>query len=158
MNVKPFENVKNQIGYCGIWCGSCVVGNGTLRELTRRYEEIVENYGLEGWAPRDFDFGEFTKGLASIMAMPLCRGCLKGDGNPECQLRACAVGKGLTDCHDCCQPEACENRERLEKMRLDALGAGLMVKTGNGDRQELIDEWSKELKGKWPSSILSDDE
>ena len=48
MGVESFEDVKGQIGCCGIWCGSCVVGNGALRELTRRYEEIVENYGLEG--------------------------------------------------------------------------------------------------------------
>ena len=33
------ENVKDQIGYCGIWCGSCIVGNGALRELTRKYED-----------------------------------------------------------------------------------------------------------------------
>ena len=72
MKVKPFENVKDQIGYCGIWCGSCVVGNGTLRELTKRYEEIIKSYGLEHWAPKDFDFKEFMKGLASIETMPLC--------------------------------------------------------------------------------------
>jgi len=60
---ESFEGVRGQIGYCGIWCGSCVVGNGALRELTRRYEELVRAYGLEGWAPGNFDFGEFKKGL-----------------------------------------------------------------------------------------------
>jgi hypothetical protein len=62
---KAFENVREQIGFCGIWCGSCVVGNGTLRELTERCEEIIGAYGLEEWAPRDFDYKEFLKGLAS---------------------------------------------------------------------------------------------
>ena len=42
-----FELVKNQIGSCGIWCGSCVVANGTLRELTRRYAQMIEAYGLK---------------------------------------------------------------------------------------------------------------
>jgi hypothetical protein len=158
MGVKSFEYVKDQIGYCGIWCGSCVVGNGALRELTRRYEEIVEDYGLEGWAPEDFDFGEFSKGLASLEAMPLCQGCLEGGGNSDCQLRACAVSKGLTDCNDCDQPEVCGNRERLERMRTGALDAGLMVKTGKGDGRELIEMWTEELKDRWPSSILFDAE
>jgi hypothetical protein len=158
MGVKSFEDVKNQISYCGIWCGSCVVGNGALRELTRRYEEIVENYGLDGWAPDDLDYKEFSRGLSSIQSMPLCEGCLKGGGNPDCQMRACAVSRGLTDCNDCDQPEACGNRESIERMRTDALSAGLNVKTGKGDGRELIEAWTEELKGKWPSSILFDGE
>ena len=74
MKAEAFENVKNQIGFCGIWCGSCVAGNGVLKELTRRYEQIIKMYGVDEWAPKDFDFGESTKGLASIQAMPLCLG------------------------------------------------------------------------------------
>ena len=85
MNGEAFENVKNQIGFCGIWCGSCIVGNGTLRELTKRYEELIERYDLEAWAPKDFDFQEFKNGLTSIQAMPFCRGCLQEDGRPNCE-------------------------------------------------------------------------
>lgn len=29
---KHFDSVKDQIGRCGIWCGSCVAGNGVLQE------------------------------------------------------------------------------------------------------------------------------
>ena len=154
MKAKPFENVKNQIGFCGIWCGSCVAGNGTLRELTKGYEEIVEKYGLEEWAPKDFDFKEFMKGLASIQAMPSCRGCLKGDGRSNCEMRACASNKNITDCSQCDQPTACKNLETLQKMRTGANRAGLYVKTENVDRQELIEKWTSELKSKWPCCIL----
>ena len=49
------ENTRDQIGFCGIWCGSCMVGNGALRELTRRYEAITKAYGLPDWAAKDFD-------------------------------------------------------------------------------------------------------
>ena len=41
-----FENVKAQVGYCGIWCGSCVVGNGALSGLTRRYRELIDALGV----------------------------------------------------------------------------------------------------------------
>jgi hypothetical protein len=151
---NPFENVRNQIGYCGIWCGSCVVGNGVLRELTRRYAEIVENYGLEGWGPKDFDYKEFKKGLASICAMPLCDGCLKGGGKDDCQLRACAQAKGINGCSKCGTPEECGNKEELQHMRTGALKAGLLVQVENVDQKELLKKWKKELKKKWPSCIL----
>ena len=42
-----FEGVKRQIGYCGIWCGSGIVCNGTLSELTRQYDELIKAYVLE---------------------------------------------------------------------------------------------------------------
>ncbi|MFX0163516.1 MAG: DUF3795 domain-containing protein [Candidatus Hodarchaeota archaeon] len=154
MKVKPFENVKDQIGYCGIWCGTCVVGNGTLRELTKRYEEIIKSYGLEHWAPKDFDFKEFMKGLASIEAIPLCQGCLKGDGRTDCEIRACASKKNTNDCSECNQLAVCENSEIINHMRSGARDAGLFVKTENVDRQELIEKWIGELKGKWPYCIL----
>ena len=154
MGVRAFENVKPQIGYCGIWCGSCVVGNGTLRELTRRYRQIVEGYGLEEWIPKEFDFNEFSKGLESIQDTPICPGCRKGGGAPGCQLRACAVDRGMEDCVECGIPESCDKMERLKKMRSGALGAGLIVKAEDVDQEELIEEWTAELKSKWPTQIL----
>jgi len=154
MKVKPFENVKDQIGFCGIWCGSCAAGNGTLREQTQRYEETIKKYGLESWAPKDFDFKEFIKGLASIEAMPLCQGCLKGGGRGNCEIKACASSKGIADCSECDQPSACKNSETLHKMRSGARDAGLFVKTEKADRQKLIEKWIGELKEKWPHCIL----
>ena len=94
MTNESFENVKSQIGYCGIWCGSCVAGNGALRELTGRFADVVGNYGLEEWVPPCFDFKEFSKGLESIEEMPLCGGCRSGDGSPDCPMRLCAIDRG----------------------------------------------------------------
>ena len=74
-DTAAFENVRNQLGYCGIWCGSCIVGNGVLRDLTRSYEELTTSHGLETFAPKDFDYAEFAKGLASIGRMDPCPGC-----------------------------------------------------------------------------------
>jgi len=153
LKAKAFENVKNQIGYCGIWCGSCVAGNGALKELTKKYEEIITKYDLEEWAPKDFDFKEFRKGLASIQVMPLCPGCLKSGGRENCEIRECASRKNITDCSECAKPEACKI-ELLQKMRTGALDAGLFVKMEKVDKQELLEKWTAELRNKWPSSIL----
>ncbi len=154
MTTEPFDNVKNQIGYCGIWCGSCVAGNGALRKLTKMYEEVIKGYGLEEWAPKDFDFKEFTKGLASIQTIPLCPGCLKGGGRENCEMKACASNKNINDCSECDQPTACKNLETLQKMRTGARLAGLLVKTENVHRQELMKKWTSELKSKWPCCII----
>ncbi|NWG10261.1 hypothetical protein HXY33_00685 [Candidatus Bathyarchaeota archaeon] len=43
METRPFENIKNQIGYCGIWCGSCLGGNGATQELTRKYAQVTQH-------------------------------------------------------------------------------------------------------------------
>ena len=150
----PFENVKDQIGFCGIWCGSCVAGNGTLRELTKRYAETIKAYGLKEWAPDNFDYEEFSKGLASIQDMPLCPGCLKGGGRDNCEIRACASEKNLNDCSECPDIGSCEHAEILEKMRSGALDAGLSVKDTTSDKQELIEKWTAELRNTWPSSII----
>ncbi len=154
MSAKAFDNVRNQIGYCGIYCGSCVVGNGTLNELTKRYEEVIRKYGLKEWAPKDFDFSEFTKGLASIQSMPSCQGCLKGGGRDNCEMRTCARSKKISDCSECDQPDTCKNLEILQHMRSGAHDAGLFVKTEKADRERLIEKWTEELKRKWPSCIL----
>jgi hypothetical protein len=154
MQTKHFENVKNQIGFCGIWCGSCVVGNGILREFTKRYDKLINDYDLKEWAPRDFDFNEFAKGLKSIQDMPLCEGCLKGGGRPNCEIRSCARSKNIEDCSQCDQQKACKNTEILQTMRTGALRADLMVKVENVDGQKLIDMWTSELKNRWPFCIL----
>lgn len=154
MKAESFENVKDQIGSCGIWCGSCVVGNGVLRELTGRYEEVIRAYGLQEWGPKEFDFKEFMKGLRSIQEMPLCQGCRKGDGKPNCEIRACASSKKINDCSECDQPSACKNSEALQKMREGARDAGLLVKTEDVDRRRLIRKWTSGLKSTWPHSIF----
>jgi hypothetical protein len=93
VQAEAFKNVKNQIGRCGLWCGSCIVGNGTLKELTKRYEQLIKGYGVNEWDAKDFDSEEFMKGLASIQNLPDCVGCLKGGGNDQCKIRPCASKK-----------------------------------------------------------------
>ena len=149
-----FDNVKNQIGACGIWCGSCVAGNGELNILTQKYAKIIKDYGLEQWAPKDFDFEEFKKGLDSIQKMPLCPGCLKGGGRDDCEIRICVTDKKIADCSECDDLEKCTHAEILDKMRTGAREAGLFVKLKKADDQELIAKWTEQLENQWPSSIV----
>jgi len=154
--LKPeaFDSVKDQIGSCGIWCGSCVLGNGALKELTMRYKELVERYGLEEWATKDFDYERFKKELTSVQEVPFCSGCLKGGGRTDCEMRSCASNKKIADCVECDEYMTCKNSELLQKMRKGARDANLLVKDRNVDRQEFIVKGMEELRRRFPSCIL----
>ena len=152
MEPKPFDNVENQIGFCGIWCGSCAAGNGSVVELTRRYEEVVKKNRLEKWAPKDFDFNEFMKGLASLQKVSLCSGCLKGGGNLACTIRLCAREKKVSNCSQCDLLMACRNFEILEKSHPN-IRKELQNMKSTGQK-ELIKEWKDELKGRFPHCLV----
>ncbi len=151
---KAYESVRRQIGICGIWCGSCIVGNGTLRELTRKYRELITVYSLDEWGPRDFDYKELFKGLESIEKVPLCSGCLRGGGRENCEMRACAERRKISGCHICAGHVECKHAELLNHMRSGATKAGLFINTEDVDRQQLTRDWTAKLKTRWPCSIL----
>ena len=151
---RAYENVKDQIGFCGIWCGSCVVGNGTLRKLTTRYEQTITSHGLEKWGPKDFDYAEFSKGLASIQRIPACPGCRKGGGRDECEIRNCAIARGDSSCTLCDAFGECKHQEILDHMRSGAIAAGLTVAEQGDDGQKQIDNWASLLAQTWPCCIL----
>jgi hypothetical protein len=154
MKTAAFNMVKDQIGCCGIWCGSCIVGNGTLRELTARYQRVIQDYDFENWAPKTFDFKEFLKGLETLKATPLCAGCRRGGGWEECPMRGCAAKKRITDCAECDDQAACPHSASLEKMRTGSVRAGLFVKTRKGSQKKLVTQWATKIKNRWPSSLL----
>lgn len=152
MDSKHFDNVKNQIGRCGIWCGSCVVGNGTLKDLAKRSEHIIGGYGVDEWGAKDFDGKEFMKGLASIQSIPVCIGCLKGGGNTECRIRPCVSNRRISDCMECGDVKSCKNIEALQKVRTGALRVGMLAKTENdkANRQQLVEKWTATIRSKCP--------
>jgi hypothetical protein len=154
LEAKVFDNVKNQIGFCGIWCGSCIVGNGALRELTRRFENVIEKYGLKEWASEGFDFGEFRKGLVSIQEASVCPGCLKDGGRDNCEMRSCASSKKLAGCCECDTFMLCENAGVLKEMRDGARSAGLLIKDKKVDPKDFIEKGICKLKKRFPSCIL----
>jgi hypothetical protein len=156
MSTEHFDKVKGQIGRCGIWCGSCVVGNGVLAELTRRYERLMDIYDLRDWGPKDFNYDEFAQGLHSIQKMVPCPGCLKGGGRDACELRSCAAARELSDCSECGDHRSCPHAALLETMRSGAIQAGLFVRDFGEGRAEALSRWIDELHLRWPQTVLFD--
>ena len=156
MASHPFDNVKQQIGYCGLWCGSCIVGNGTLRELTRRYEKLIQGYGIDKWGATGFDSGEFLRGLEVIQRIAVCPGCLKGGGNEACRVRPCAAKMRISDCEECGGRGTCKNRKSRMKVRRGARKVGMLMKTGKGNPAELRKKWTAEIRGTFPYIVIED--
>lgn len=152
--LEDFDRVKSQIGCCGIWCGSCVLGNGALGELTTKYEKKLAAYGLKEWTPDGFDHAGFSRSLDEIRRSGTCQGCRKGGGRENCEIRVCMSERALSDCTDCTDRSKCGPRELLEKMRSGARAAGLFVKDDTDDRDEILAKWIAEIPRTWPSSIL----
>ncbi len=149
MNRGHLESVLPQIGRCGIWCGSCVVGNGALMEMARRYREMVESHGLEHWGATGFDYAEFTKGLGCVSRLDVCPGCLSGGGRDECRLRRCVEGRGLDTCVDCTEFPDCSHGELLEHMRSGARRAGLTVIDSRADSERVVEGGESQLSDRW---------
>jgi hypothetical protein len=153
-SLEALENVKDQVGFCGIWCGSCVIGNGTLKELSRKYSAILHDYGLSEWGPKDFDYGEFSKGLASLQRVAVCRGCRQGGGREACEIRACATSRYVESCSECPAASDCPHAALLEHMRQGARQAALYVESGAYDPDVLLTQWRARLERSWPSCTL----
>ena len=63
---EAFERVRDQIGFCGIWCGSCAVGNGCLAGLSTGLRELLTAYGAPDWASIETGWEGFLKDLGTI--------------------------------------------------------------------------------------------
>jgi hypothetical protein len=156
MTPGSYDAVKGQIGCCGIWCGSCVVGNGALAELTRRYARLVELYGLSEWGPPEVQPREFARALHAVRSMAPCRGCRLGGGRDDCELRACATAKRVADCTECDAQATCPHEELLAQMRAGAREAGLFVRTRGAGRARALAAWQARLPALWPHTVLFD--
>jgi len=154
LEAEPVKNVRNQIGFCGIWCGSCASGNGAIIEMAKRFEKTVKGYGLEKWVPKDFNFKEFMKGLGSLQATAICTGCRKGGGPPNCTIRICALEKRINDCSECNQLAECDRYDRLTK-NYPTIKQDLM-KLKNRNQAELIAKWTTEIRTKFPHCLVYD--
>ena len=136
-------NVMGQMGPCGIACGACALGNGTVAETAKKTKEYIQGYGVEEWAPEvpggtEVDFQQFYRYLDWMATYTMCLGCEKGGGPPDCSIRECANGKGYQLCSQCAELEMCGRFDWLQ-------GYGETLKTSlsgakGKTKQELIDE------------------
>ncbi|MBU1050331.1 DUF3795 domain-containing protein [Candidatus Bipolaricaulota bacterium] len=153
MDRHAFENVRGQIGACGIWCGSCAIGNGSLRLATGEYLQVLEGHGIEHWAPPELDYAAMSNGLSIVSDMATCPGCRQNGGRDDCPMRECAGEKAIHDCTQCAAASCCHSK-LLEHMRSGAAQAGLIVKNPSQDDATVIHQGMVHLTTRFPSCLL----
>ena len=153
-NREAFERVRDQIGFCGIWCGSCAVGNGSLTQLAVCLRHFLAAYDVPRWASAEIDWDAFLKALGSLGRTVGCTGCRRGGGRDDCDIRACAVGRGLMHCIDCASFAECDHAAVLDHMRSGAAEVGLSVLSPGDHPEAMLEDWKRALPARWPCRIL----
>lgn len=118
MKQEAFDRVKNQMGPCGISCGGCALGNGTVAETAETLKQFIQLYGIAEWAPlipggSEVDFKKLDHSLDWIESLVGCPGCEHGGGPPYCSIRSCAKERGFELCSQCSELEECGNFQWL---------------------------------------------
>lgn len=108
--------------------------------------KMILDYGVNHWGPKEADYDALLEGLELVRSMKLCDGCLKGGGNTECEIRACAKKKGLAECVDCGGERTCKNAKHIRSMRSGGQRVGMKVKRKAGDQSSTIEQWMDSIK------------
>jgi hypothetical protein len=112
MQIEDYSIVKDQVAPCGLRCGECNLGNGTVAETAINLRKYIQTYDLPSWADQlpggvDIDFKQFDNNLIWVGTYLKCPGCLRGGGSPECPIRLCSKEKGFSSCAQCDELKAC---------------------------------------------------
>ena len=136
--------VSNQVGPCGITCGTCFLGNGTMAKTMEEANRYISMSGIKEWAPvvpggSGINWAKTEKALDWMSKYAYCAGCEQGGGPPECSIRNCANERGVGLCNECSELDICEKfnwlgdpkalkerlRENKGKTKLEIAGEAL---------------------------------
>lgn len=115
---EALDQVKDQMGPCGIACATCNLGNGTVAETAAKLKQHLQVYGVSAWAPQvpggsDVDFDQLDKSLDWVQTYTKCFGCEQGGGPPDCAIKVCSKERGYDICSNCPDLEGCAKFDRL---------------------------------------------
>jgi hypothetical protein len=118
MLTEAHAAVKDQVAPCGLRCGDCDLGNGSVAKTAIDLRNFIQRYDLPSWAHEmpggnDIDFKTLDRTLIWLRGSFGCPGCLNGGGNSDCPIRRCSKEKGLTTCAGCADLKACTKFEWL---------------------------------------------
>jgi hypothetical protein len=114
---SPFD-VKNQVGHCGITCGTCFLGNGSVANSAKQTLDYINMIGIKEWASlvpegSDLDWDETEETLNWMTKYAYCEGCERGGGPPNCAIRICAKEKEYELCNMCSELVDCKKFDWL---------------------------------------------
>jgi len=117
------------VTYCGLYCGLCAERT-RIPQLAAALQQAMAEEGWPFFGPSFPGFAPFWEFLEKLHTECGCSGCRAGGGFPQCQIRACALERGLDLCSQCAD-FPCERVEGLaaryptliaDNRRLQAMG------------------------------------
>ena len=112
MQEQAFNTVKAQAGPCGITCGTCTLGNGSVAESAAKTMEYINTTGVKDWSGMvpggtTLNWEKTLESLTWLTKYAYCQGCEKGGGPPDCAIRTCAKEKSHELCSQCNELTEC---------------------------------------------------
>jgi hypothetical protein len=113
----------DEVAYCGLHCTRCFGNTGAVADLARdlrkelrayRYDLFAEVAAREGFGKVFADYDKCYQVLGAMVKFRCRKGCRPGGGNPFCNIRKCAKGRGHEGCWECDEFAECEKLEFLE--------------------------------------------
>jgi hypothetical protein len=134
--------VKKQVGPCGITCGTCFLGDGTMAKTMAEANKYINMSGIKEWGGMipggtEINWPETEKALKWMNKYAYCAGCEEGGGPPDCAIRVCANEKGYDLCSKCTELDTCEKLNWLGEP--ETIKENLRRKKGKTKR-EIADE------------------
>jgi len=135
------ESHLDKTAYCGLYCGDCSFGRGTIPDLARDLrKELRETRFAQ--AAEVIPFPEFRKyadcyEVLGAMVKLRCKGCRGGSRSRFCHIAQCAIKKGLEGCWECGELATCTKLEFLAPVHGDA-----HMKNLRKIRKEGVEGWA----------------
>ncbi|MCL2142204.1 MAG: DUF3795 domain-containing protein [Methanimicrococcus sp.] len=121
------------VTYCGLYCENCIQRTNVGPDA-KKLQESLKRAGYEKFGHLIPDFPIFWRFLSEFSENGGCVGCVSGGGNPYCQIRKCAVEKGVLACVFC-EAYPCEESKRM------FVGYPMLEKDNQFLKEKGIDEW-----------------
>jgi hypothetical protein len=106
------------IGYCGLYCGNCILRIGNVADLSRQLLEKFHEIKFEKWAKGLASLSKELKAfenyescyevLEAWQEMRCEKVCKEGGGGASCKIRICCQKKNIEGCWECEQFEDCK--------------------------------------------------
>jgi len=106
-------SLENQVGPCGITCGTCFLGSGTMAKTMGEASHYINMSDIKEWSSQvpggsEINWVETEKALDWMQKYAYCAGCEAGGGPPDCSIRLCAFERGYELCSQCNELDTCE--------------------------------------------------
>ena len=116
-----------RVTYCGLYCGLCANSNRVPRQA-EELRDTLRRESVEFWGPTLPYFDEFWRFLGNLAESESRRSCRERTcGNPSCEIRKCALEKGVDVC-PFCDEYPCERVMALAEVYPTLLADGKRVK------------------------------